>query len=91
MSNTFPLHPPIANLRDAVIDRDRVIAMAYVRSGESRRFAAQYSREHGVALRTVYRAIDRQIEWAREQMSPGSESPCDGAASPSPTLAPAGS
>lgn len=48
--------------------RDRQVALAFVRRREAKDARSVIAREMGVNLRTVYRAIERELGWAREQM-----------------------
>jgi hypothetical protein len=59
-SNAFD---PVSMAR---ILRDRQIAVSFVRKGETQNARAEIAKETGINLRTVYRAIDRQLDWARE-------------------------
>jgi hypothetical protein len=45
--------------------RDRMIALKYVRLGEKRGSVKKIHDETTVPRRTIYRAIEREIHWAR--------------------------
>lgn len=69
-------------------NRDRAIALAFVEKGETATARSEIERETGINLRLIYRAIERELEWAKEEMkrlartgeapstAPGDQSAC---------------
>ena len=53
------------------VERDRALALAYVQLGQTRSAVKAIAEESGVNYRTVYRAIERELEWAKAQQQEG--------------------
>lgn len=48
----------------ARLTRDRNIALSFVRMGQTKTARAHIAKKTGVNLRTVYRAIEKELDWA---------------------------
>jgi hypothetical protein len=48
------------------LERDRKLAIEFVRRGEARSAIREIAAETKINLRTVYRSVCRQLDWARE-------------------------
>jgi len=57
----------LPDLRKLQVDRDRKIALRFVQLGETREARPQIHTETGIDLRTIYRAVERQLDWARKE------------------------
>lgn len=72
IDDTVSLHKPepsisIENPEEVRVKRDQQLALDYVRRGGGVDAVPAIAEATGVNLRTVYRAVKRQLEWAREQ------------------------
>lgn len=68
VSNTYDENPvSLPDLNALRLDRDRRIALEFVRREESKFARREIADEFGVNLRLVYRAIDAHLSWAREE------------------------
>jgi hypothetical protein len=78
-STVSEIRPMVPDLKQLQIERDRHLAQLYVAKDESRTAVAEIVAETGVEQRTVYRAIRRQLEWARDQKKKCPAAETDGA------------
>ncbi|RYG47371.1 hypothetical protein EON79_07555 [bacterium] len=63
VSNTVPI-APLPDPRKAMEERDRSLALAYVRKGQPENGVSALARELTVARKVLERAINRQLPWA---------------------------
>lgn len=57
---------PVANLELLRVERDRRIALEYLRGSGERGVVQALMRKFGVSRRTVYRCVDREGDWAAD-------------------------
>ena len=58
----------LANPEDIRVERDRILALRFVEKGCTKSAIREISEENpGINERTVRRAVNRQIEWAKAQ------------------------
>jgi DNA invertase Pin-like site-specific DNA recombinase len=57
----------VPDLKEMLVQRDRSIALAFVAKGCTRTARREIHQETGIELRTIYRAINRQLAWAKAQ------------------------
>jgi hypothetical protein len=74
LSTTVSNVPPM-NPRTVMTERDRYLALEYARAGEPPKGKSQLAKQLGVDRKVLERAVARQIEWARCQLSDQSRPP----------------
>lgn len=55
----------VPDLKAELIKRDRMLALRFVKAGGGRHVVKAIHNATGVSLRTIYRAIERQGDWAK--------------------------